>query len=97
MKQPAVFDFKMDHQGVKVLTISGVDYLQRLRVRRTNQEGQVVNDDAESAATSEVEVEVDDESHIYEGPLLKNIFGDATLGTGINVLIGLGLLSGVGD
>ena len=97
MKQPAVFDFKMGHQGVQALTISGIDYLQRIRVHNANQEGHVVDGDTDSKDVLEAETEVDDQSHIFEGALLTDIFGDATLGTGIGVLIGEGLLTGIGD
>lgn len=50
MKKTAAFDFKMGHEGVQGLYVSGVDYLQLYRLQRAAEDGQSEADGGDEMA-----------------------------------------------
>lgn len=71
MNKPAAFDFKMGHEGVQGLYVSGVDYLQRYRLSRAAEDEQSGDENGEEGA----EASADSDENGKSNPVTK-VAGD---------------------
>jgi hypothetical protein len=93
VKKTAAFDFKMGHEGVQGMYVSGVDYLQLYRLRKAAEdEGgeEVVDADSESKSNPVTEVA----GNI--GETIDEIMDIVPLGFLIGGAIGVVLMTGAG-
>lgn len=72
MNKPAAFDFKMGHEGVQGLYVSGVDYLQRYRLSRAAEDEQSGDENGEEGAEASAD---SDENGKSSNPVTK-VAGD---------------------
>lgn len=87
LHRPAVFDFRMDRQGIEGIYISGIDYLDLYQVRRQNEE----------QTEGEGETPEDADSGKTVSEVIADMRSVAPLGVYIGVGLGIGLLLGAGD
>ncbi len=89
MNNTAVFDFKMGHQGVQGLYVSGVDYLQRYRLSRAAEDEQSGDENGEENAEASA-----DSGDI--GETIDEIMDIIPLGFLIGGAVGVVLITGAG-
>ncbi len=91
----------MDHDGIKALNISGIDYLKKYYVSHANGDEEVVEEPADAdeevmdeEPTDVVEEDVIEEE-VYEGPSISDILDKTPVGILLGVGLGIIILSGV--
>ena len=97
--RPAVFDLKMDRDGLRSIELAGTDFLPRLRALQQNGESDTDVDataGTDSETTEEAGAEAEADSG-FELPSLRDVFGDQLPGLLLGVGFGVALLIGVGS
>lgn len=96
IKQPALLDIKMGRDGIDAMMFAGVDYLKKFRVYQASAGGQEPSETGQDEIPQEepvAEESPEDQSHIWDGPVITDIFGDATLGIAIGLVLAIGFLA----
>ena len=102
MNKTAVFDFKMGHEGVQGLYVSGVDYLQRYRLSKAAEDGQSgAENGEEDAEVSEGSAEAGKSNPATKvagdiGETIDEIMDIIPLGFLIGGAVGVVLITGAG-
>jgi len=94
MNQTAAFDFKMGHDGIQGLYVSGVDYLQRYRLNKAAEDENSENGDASGEAGKSKNPVTEVAGNI--GETIDEIMDSIPLGFLLGGAVGILLLTGVG-
>jgi len=100
MARPALLDFRAGYDGIQALSIGGMDYAQRYRALRQNEEGGDAPEGAEGSADETAEApseESAEEEYTYvdPGPTIGELLDEAEPGWLIGGVLGIVLLTGV--